>query len=89
MFDVGDKVVLVGPSEGEQSIGLSWLTHMNPYIGMKGTISYTSEATVRIKPSEYIPGYFDFFYDKRWVRHLSECVEDEFEIEDLSSIMGG
>lgn len=89
MFSVGDKVVLVGPSEDEQSIGLSWLPQMNPYIGMKGIISYASEATVRINPSEYIPGYFDFFYDKKWVRHLSECVEDEFEIEDLSSIMGG
>ena len=89
MFSVGDKVVLVGPTEGEQSIGISWLSQMKPYVGMVGTISYTSESTVRIKPSEYIPGYYDFFYDKRWVRYLSECVEDEFEIEDLFSIMGG
>lgn len=88
MFNIEDRVMLVGPTEGEQSIGLSWLSQMKSYVGMVGTISYTSESTVRITPSEYIHNYFDFFYDKRWVRHLSECVEDEFEIEDLFSIIG-
>lgn len=88
MFNIGDKVILVGPTEGEQSIGISWLRQMIPYVGMVGTISYVSESTVKIKPGDYIPNYFDFYYDKRWVMHLSEYVEEEFEIEDLFSIIG-
>jgi len=89
MFSIGDNVILVGPTEGEQSIGVSWLPSMEPYVDMVGTISSVSELTVKIKPNKYIPAYVDFYYDKRWVRHVSECVDDEFEIEDLSSIIGG
>lgn len=77
MFDVGDIVKLVGPNPHVRA-NLTWLGHMEEYIGKSGIIIYADEDDVKIK------GFGDLYFSKVWLEPV--YAEDNFESEDLQAL---